>query len=112
MTHTLALHNTGTLEASVYLTDVVPNGLTYVPNTLGASFGITSDSLSPTLRWNGTLAVGGQVKVQYAVTVTTDVTQALVNTAVIAPGGASTLRRSATVIVNGYTVHLPLLYKN
>ena len=110
--YTLLLRNTGTLDASVYLTDVVPNGLTYVPNTLSASFGAASDSLSPMLRWNGVLAVEVQVILQYAVTVTTDSTQALVNTAIIAPVGASSIKRSATVIVNGYTLQLPLLYKN
>jgi hypothetical protein len=49
---------------------------------------------------------------RYAVTVTADSTQALKNTAVIAPEGAATLQSSATIIVNGYTVQLPLLYKN
>jgi uncharacterized repeat protein (TIGR01451 family) len=112
VTYTLALRNTGTLEASVYLTDIVPSGLAYVPNTLWASFGITSDSFAPALLWNGILAAGGQVMVHYAVTVTTNFTQALVNTAVIAPAGTSTLQRSATIIVNGYTVQLPLLYKS
>jgi uncharacterized repeat protein (TIGR01451 family) len=112
VTYTLALQNTGTLAASVYLTDVVPNGLTYVPNTLWASFGIASDTLSPTLCWNGILATGVQMTLRYAVTVTADSTQALKNTAVIAPAGAATLQRSATIIVNGYTVQLPLLYKN
>jgi uncharacterized repeat protein (TIGR01451 family) len=112
VTYTLSLHNTGTLNASVYLTDVVPNGLTYVPNTLSASFGTASDSLSPMLRWNSVLAVGVQVTLRYAVTVTADSTQALVNTAAIVPVGATPLKRSAIVIVNGYLLHLPVLYKN
>jgi uncharacterized repeat protein (TIGR01451 family) len=112
VTYTLALHNTGNLDASVYLTDVIPSGLMYVPNTLSASSGTASDALSPTLRWNGTLAVGVSVTLRYAVTVTADTTQALVNTAVIVSIGATPLKRSALIIVNGYALQLPVIYKN
>jgi uncharacterized repeat protein (TIGR01451 family) len=112
VTYTLALHNTGTLDASVSLTDIVPSGLLYAPHTFTASSGTASEALSPTLRWNGILAVGMQVTLRYAVTVTADSTQALVNTAAIVPVGATPFKRSATVIVNGYALQLPVLYKN
>jgi uncharacterized repeat protein (TIGR01451 family) len=112
VTYTIALRNTGTISVSTLLTDVVPGGLSYIPNTLQASGGSVSASLSPTLRWNGWILTSTPITITYAAVVATDVTQAIVNTATIAPADYTTLARSATIIVNGYVVYLPLIRKN
>lgn len=112
VTYTLALRNTGTLSASVMVTNFVPSGLTYVPNSLHASAGTPSAALAPTLRWNGWVLTTTPVTITYAVTVTANLTQAIINTATIAPAGYSSLTPSSAVIVNGYQTYLPMLMKN
>lgn len=112
VTYTIALRNTGTISVSTLLTNVIPSGLTYIPGTWQASAGDVSDSLAPALYWNGEVLTTSPVTITCAVTVTADTTQAIVSTATIAPAGYAILTRSAAVIVNGYTVYLPLIYKN
>ncbi len=112
VTYTIALRNTGTLSASVTLTNVVPSGLTYVPNTLQASAGTPSAALAPTLRWTGWVLTTSPVTITYAVTVTANLTQAIISTVTIAPAGYEVLTRSTAIIVNGYQTFLPLIAKN
>ena len=38
-------------QETIYLTDVIPAGLEYVPNSLGTSAGATDDAGAPTLHW-------------------------------------------------------------
>ena len=112
VTYTIALRNTGTISASVLLTNVVPSGLTYIPGTLQASAGDASDSSAPTLSWNGEVLTTSPVTLIYAVIVTADTTQAIASTATIAPIGYAALTRSAIIIVDGYQVYMPLTVKN
>ncbi len=113
VTYTIVVQDlTAPLTATVYLTDVVPPGLAYVPGTLAATAGTVDDSGAPTLRWSGALTPAPVVTVTYAVTVSTAVPQAITNTAVIAAPGYQTITRTAMIIANGYTIYLPLLMRN
>ncbi len=112
ITFTLALRNTGTLSASVMMTNVVPSGLAYVPNSLHASAGTPSATLAPTLRWNGWVLTTTPVTITYAATVTANLTQAIISTMTIAPAGYAPLTPGNAVIVNGYQTFLPLMFKN
>lgn len=111
ITFTLTLRNTGTLSASVALTNVVPSGLAYVPNSLHASAGTPSATLAPTLRWNGWVLTTTPVTITYAATVTANLTQAIISTMTLAPAGYAPLMPSTAVIVNGYQTFLPLMFK-
>ncbi len=112
VTYTIALRNTGTISVSTLLTNVVSSGIAYVPGSLQASAGAASDALAPTLRWTGWVLTTSPITITYAVTVTANITQAIINTTTIAPVGYTLLTRSATIIVNGYQVYLPLSQKN
>ena len=112
VTYTIALRNTGTLSASIMLTSVVPSGIVYIPNTLQASSGSASATLSPTLRWNGWVLTTTPVTITYAVTVTTNVTQALKTATTLAPIGYDAQTLDTAIIVNGYQVFLPVIHRN
>ena len=99
------------LSATVYLTDVVPPGLSYVLGTLTATTGTLDDTAAPTLRWSGSLAPVGQTIITYDVTVTTNTSQVITNTATITVPGYETIARTATVLVNGLRLYLPLILK-
>jgi uncharacterized repeat protein (TIGR01451 family) len=112
LTFTIRLVNTGgLLTDTVYLTDVVPDGLSYVPGTLDATSGITNADAS-TLTWSGVLSPTPVVTLTYAVTVSTDIIQVIVNAATIVVPGYSDTVLTTTVIANGYPVYLPVVMRS
>jgi uncharacterized repeat protein (TIGR01451 family) len=110
--YAVRLANTGGLvSTTVYVTDVVPAGLAYVPGSLAATSGTPDDSGAPTLAWSGALDPAPVVTLTYTVTVTTGAAEQIVNTAAVQVPGYAALARSATVWVNWqfYYVYLPLV---
>lgn len=121
ITYTIVVQDTGApLTATVYLTNVLPTGLSYVPGTLTATAGTVDDGnptlLGPsvpvpattnvvnaptatTLRWSGVLTPTPVVTVTYAVTVSAITPQTITNTAVIAVPGYTSITHTATVAV-------------
>jgi uncharacterized repeat protein (TIGR01451 family) len=95
-------------EQTIYLTDVIPSGLQYVPGSLDASAGVTNDAGAPTLRWSGALGSAPLVTVTYQVTVTTSGPGAATNTATLAVPGYDSAEHSSTLLVNPLAIHLPL----
>jgi uncharacterized repeat protein (TIGR01451 family) len=89
----------GPVTETVYLTDGVPAGLTYVPGSLVATSGVEDDSSAPTLQWAGVLTPSAIVTVTYAVTVNTPLAQVLTNTVVITAPGHEAITRTAAVTV-------------
>ncbi len=86
-TYTIALVNTGgAVEGTLHLTDTVPTGLTYVPDSLDATAGTSIDTHAPTLRWQGTLGADTTISITYRVTASDAITGGLVNRATV--GGA------------------------
>lgn len=113
VTYTVAIRTGGApLTETVHLTDTIPAGLAYVPNTLTASQGTRDDSAAPTLRWSGMLSDTTLVTVTYEVTVTETSPRAITNDVIMDAGSAGTYTCSATIIANGYTVPLPLVLRN
>jgi uncharacterized repeat protein (TIGR01451 family) len=113
LTFTIRLVNSGSpLAATIYLTDTVPEGLSYVADTLDATSGITNAD-SSTLTWSGVLSPTPAVTITYAVTVSTVFTQVITNTAIIVtPGYPSPSPLTAMVIANGYPVYMPVVMRN
>lgn len=112
--YTVRLANTGgPFSGTVFLTDTVPAGLSYVPGSLDASAGTPDDSAAPVLRWSGPLDPAPVVTITYAATVTTAQAERITNTATIAGPGIPTLTRSATIWANWqfYRVYLPVVRK-
>ena len=93
---------------TVYMTDVVPSGVEYVPDSLSASSGAVNDDDAPTLSWSGTLDPPPVVFVTYAVTVTASGPLAAINTATMDAPGHDTTEHSATLLLNPLGVYFPL----
>lgn len=111
LTYTIAIRN---ITTTVSLTDHVPVGLSYLAGTLTATVGTVDATTPPTLAWTGDLSSTPAVTVTYAVTVSTPITTPLVisNTAIIVAPGYGTITSTATIIVNGHSVYLPLVLRS
>jgi uncharacterized repeat protein (TIGR01451 family) len=114
VTYTIAIRNSGVpFTHTVHLTDTVPAGLGYMPNTLTASQGIPDDSAAPTLRWSGILSNTSAVTLTYQATVTVpaDTAQYISNTVTISTEPIGVISRMAGIIANARLTHLPLILK-
>jgi len=110
--YTVVIRNgPGPIASTILLTDTIPAGLDYVPGSLTVTSGVSDTSQLPSLYWTGVLSPTPAVTLTYAVTVTESGPNALVNTAVIALPGEQSVPCSATVIINGSAVYLPLTIK-
>jgi len=113
ITYTIVIQDLNVpLTATIQMTDIVPDDLAYVSDSLTATAGIVSDDAAPTLSWSGTLSGTPAVTVTYAATVSTLETKVISNTAVIAAPGYETIRSTATILANGHPIYLPLALKN
>jgi uncharacterized repeat protein (TIGR01451 family) len=110
VTYTVAIRNTGAaLTAPAVMTDTLPAGLDYITGSLKASGGSVDDGAAPQLGWSGVLGAGETVNVSYAALVTASGAQVLTNTAELDAGAEGHLQRSASLIVNGRQLFLPLM---
>jgi uncharacterized repeat protein (TIGR01451 family) len=116
LTYTVGIRNRpGPLSQTVYLTDTIPAGLSYVPGTLTATSGVVTDTLAPSLHWSGLLTPSADITVTYAVTAPPPAPGSartavfpLANTAVIAAPGYPPVTRTVTVLSNPFHIFLPL----
>lgn len=95
----------------VTMTDTIPTGGAYVPGSAQvapATGSLTADATA--VRWSGVAAAGVQVRLTFAVTVTTTAPRALINRAV-ADDGQQVTTQSATTVVNGRRLHLPVVQR-
>jgi uncharacterized repeat protein (TIGR01451 family) len=100
ITYTIVVRDTGApLTSTVYVTNVLPSGLSYQPGTFTATAGTVSDANAPTLRWSGVLTPTPVVTATYAVTVSADVPQVIVNSAVFVVPGYPPITSTATVSI-------------
>jgi uncharacterized repeat protein (TIGR01451 family) len=97
----------GPLTYTLTVSDEIPSGLTYVPNSVTATLG-TPAYENGLIRWSTIISDVPQVILSYAVTVTTENVQAIRNTAAIDAGPIGVYLRTAVIIANGYQVFLPL----
>jgi uncharacterized repeat protein (TIGR01451 family) len=121
VTYTVGIVNAGgPLSQTVYLTDAVPPGLAYVPDSLTATQGVCRDAAAPTLTWSGTLSPTSAVTVTYVATVTYNAQGAdvvpwpITNQVTIVAPGDQTVTRTATVTVTqppGPTIDLSPSFK-
>ena len=115
VTYTIAIrHSGGPLTRTAYLTDTIPAGLTYIPGTLTATVGTPDGSAAPvTLYWSGIISDTPEVVITYAVTVAVPVgtVQAIRNTATISVEPVGVFSRATTVIANGRSCYLPIVWK-
>jgi uncharacterized repeat protein (TIGR01451 family) len=113
ITYTITLVNSGTpFTDTVYLTDTLPAGLSYVPDTASASPG-TASYVNGAILWDGVLPSNQTVTINYAVVVEEeDEPRAIANTAIINAGRYGLFSCSTTIIADGRTFYLPLIFKH
>ncbi len=112
LTFVITLQNNGApFGENVQVTDTLPAGLTYVPESMTSSSGTVDDSAAPVLRWSGALGNSGTVTIRYHVRVTTAKPRRVTNTAVIDAGSLGILQRSADVQLNPRLLFLPLVQR-
>ena len=63
------------------------------------------------LTWSGSPAPKNEVTIGYVVTVTTDISMALVNTAELHEAGGSASTAQAVAIANPFQIYMPLVLK-
>ena len=112
LTYTIVLRNAGgPATNTIHITDTLPTGLNYLPGSLTATLGTVDESNVPTLTWQGALSTTPSVTLTYVVTASVVSPTAITNNVVIDPGVTATFTRSATVVVNGIRLYLPLIFK-
>jgi hypothetical protein len=99
------------MTPTVLFTDAIPTGLEYISGTLSATAGMITATTAPTLYWSGVLSPTPAVTITYAVTVTQAMPGLITNTAIIAAPGFQSLARTATLLVNGHHLYLPLVVR-
>ncbi len=115
VTYTVTVQNlTAPLTATVYVTDTLPAGLTYLAGSLEVTGGTGAydDTHAPALTWVGTLSPTTLITMTYSATVTALHPTVIVNTATVAAPDYQTLTVSATVIVNPMRLWLPLILRS
>jgi uncharacterized repeat protein (TIGR01451 family) len=114
VTYTVVIQNLAApLTATVYLTDTVPAGLSYIPGTLAATggTGTYSDAGAPELTWSGILSPTSAVTMTYVTTVTASMPQVITNTATIDAPGYQTITADVTIVANPIPLWLPLVLR-
>jgi hypothetical protein len=108
VTYTLSWPGTG---QALTMTDTLPNGLSN-PGTMSASDGqVEYHSGTRQVVWTGTPAAGQVVTVTFPATVQIGGPLALRNTAVLTADGEAASSDTATILIDGYYVYLPLVTK-
>jgi uncharacterized repeat protein (TIGR01451 family) len=110
ITYTVSIRNqTGPLNETVLMTNTLPADLTYVPGSLQATSGTPNDGSASSLRWSGLLSPASIITVTFAVTLTSNTRQSLLNAATIAVPGSAPITRTATLLANPYQVYHPVV---
>jgi uncharacterized repeat protein (TIGR01451 family) len=107
--YTIRLENPGPALAGVRVTDTLPVELEY-QGDLWASAGTGSEA-GGVITWTGAVAASEPVTITFSARLAAQVTapRAIVNTALVDDGLGNVWQRSATVVVNGRGIYLPLI---
>lgn len=122
VTYTVVVRNTGDpLTGTLRLTDTLPSGLQLVADSCWLDQGSGTLVFNPPadrcqdglVAWSGAMSTISIITFTYAATVTVPAGTArtVVNTAVLDDGISVALTRSATLVVNGQSVYLPLILR-
>ena len=109
LTYTIAVVNAAAISATVVLTDGIPAGTTYVPDS--ASVAPDNGYLDGTagIRWRGDLESGKRITVTFAVQVEPVEGPLAVFNVVVIEAGSERIERRALTIVNARRVFFPLV---
>ncbi len=115
ITYTIFVRNAADVAASARVTDTLPAGLAYVPDTLFASSG-NAAAQDGVIAWQGVVLERSVVIVRFVARVEGDVASGslIVNEALIRGGAGVAFPRSAPLAIGSATrpLHLPLVMKS
>jgi uncharacterized repeat protein (TIGR01451 family) len=113
ITYTITLRNSGSpITSTVFLTDDLPAGLSYIPDTVSASLG-HADYVDGSILWSDILSSTPTVTITYRVVVEEAEEPTLIaNSATIDTGEYGVVNCSTAIIVDGIAVYLPLVLKH
>jgi uncharacterized repeat protein (TIGR01451 family) len=115
ITYTIRVVNTGSpLTSTAVMSDVLPAGLDYLAGTLTTTYGnaqVQQDTTTTSIQWQGLLSDTPIAEIRFGVRVNISDTLAVFNTAQIDSSLTKTVIRSATIIVNGWPIYLPIILK-
>jgi uncharacterized repeat protein (TIGR01451 family) len=96
----ILIKNTGGLiNESISMSDTIPAGLEYIPDSLQATHGVTNDSSAPALSWTGNIEDSQEMTITYQVQVTGLITGSIVNKATITSPSISDLELYASISI-------------
>jgi uncharacterized repeat protein (TIGR01451 family) len=96
---------------TVRLTDTLPSGVLYVPDSLTATGGTADAAYAPTLLWSGGVSPTLPVTITYAATVTLSSVGTLTNEATLSASDYGPISRTATLGISWYRIYLPLVLR-
>jgi uncharacterized repeat protein (TIGR01451 family) len=110
LTYTIRLVNSGASSSTVTLTDAIPEGTRYLPDSASVSPATGVLEVAAGIRWTGTLS-DTAVTVAFAVVIEAEEPTHIINRAYI-DDGVSVVSKEAKTIANGYTVYLPVILRH
>ncbi len=113
VTCTLALANAGPGDApAAVITNLLPADATLVPDSLVWMGGGTTEVLTETVRWNGSLSAGGRVTLTYWLTLPTNpIHPPLYSVAFLEDGTGGTWERATWLLLKPWRAYLPVAYR-
>ncbi|MDO9087612.1 MAG: FG-GAP-like repeat-containing protein [Anaerolineaceae bacterium] len=109
VTFTISLVNKSLSSETVIMIDTIPNGITYVSNSLIVSPSGGATITGNVINWNGTIPGSSTVEIIYKGKVSAEVPKVITNSAKINEGTNIAIVRSATIYANFISIFLPLL---
>lgn len=111
LTYTITVVNAGMISVTGTVTDEIPSGVSYVPDS--AIVTPDSDDLDDAagIRWRGELDGGESITVTFAVQVEPREEPFVISNVAVIEAGSEHIERQALTIVNAYQVFLPLILK-
>ncbi len=98
------------IDETIWLTDTIPAGISFIPGTLEATSGIATEH-NGVIYWSGVLPDSLAVDITYQVYVQTGKSEVIQNTVVIDTAIEGLLHRTENLYVNTYSVFLPTLQR-
>ena len=101
LAYTITVQNTGDVETTTWITDVLPADLTYVGGSLGQNHG-TPSMVDGVLTWNETIWGGQTVQIWYSTNISSETTSGQVqNTAQVTGTGTLITDPAVTTLLSG-----------
>jgi len=111
--YTLTVRNNGTPTSSpAQLTDTLPQGLSYISDSLDApGCGTVNDANAPVLAWQGNLSSGAACTIVFDALVQATSAQPIYNSAAVSANGLPAYSFGITIVPNAIQTYLPLIQR-